>query len=402
VYSVPETSQVESTPAPSAPVAVVPVAPQGSVQTMTTEATCALGMTAGERTSLIPNRVSTYVPWGHFSDVEKILKNRSFFPLFITGLSGNGKTMMVDQACAKLKRDLYRVNITTQTDEDDLLGGFRLVDGNTVWQDGPVTAAMKNGGILLLDEIDLASNKIMCLQPVLEGKGVFLKKINTFVAPAPGFTVIATANTKGKGSDDGRFVGTSVLNEAFLDRFSITMEQEYPSRATEKKILKKEMQQVGVDAPDFADNLVKWAEIIRKSFYEGAVEEIVSTRRLVDIVKAFAIFNDKMKSIDLTIARFDDDTREGFRSLYSKVDSDAGAQVAEEEAEENAADLESATRVNLGVTFHQKDEAKNAGAKWDKVAKTWYVTGDQYRADRAKWDAFGDVTAVNDDAECPF
>jgi hypothetical protein len=235
----------------------VAVAPQGSVQTISTEANMALGMTGGERESLIPDKISTYVPWGHHKDIETILDTRTFCPVFVTGLSGNGKTTMIDQVCARLRRDLYRVNITTQTDEDDLLGGFRLINGETVWQDGPVVAAMEQGGVLLLDEIDLASNKIMCLQPVLEGKGVFLKKINRFVKPAAGFTVIATANTKGKGSDDGRFVGTNVMNEAFLDRFAFTMEQEYASRSTEKKILVKWMGACGQEADkDFADNLV--------------------------------------------------------------------------------------------------------------------------------------------------
>jgi hypothetical protein len=281
-------------------------------------AALAMGMTGGERATLVPSRFGGYVAWGHFTDVEKIVRSRRNYNVFITGLSGNGKTLMVEQVCAKLKRECYRVNITRQTDEDDLLGGFRLINGNTVWQDGPVVAAMKNGGILLLDEVDLASNNIMCLQPVLEGKGVFLKKIGQWVKPADGFTVFATANTKGKGSDDGRFVGTTVLNEAFLDRFPITLEQPYPTRATEKKILTK----AGCDDADFRDHLTQWAEIIRKSFYEGAVDEIISTRRLVDIVNAFNIFGEKEKAIALCLARFDDDTKEAFLNLYSKVDAE--------------------------------------------------------------------------------
>jgi len=232
---------------------------------------------------------------------------------------------MVEQICAKLRRECYRVNITRQTDEDDLLGGFRLINGQTVWCDGPVVSAMKNGGVLLLDEIDLGSANMMCLQPVLEGKGVFLKKIGQWVKPAPGFTVFATANTKGKGSDDGRFVGTGIMNEAMLDRFPVTMEQPYPTRATERKILAK----AGCDDADFADHLTKWAEIIRKSFYEGAVDEIVSTRRLVDIVNAWAIFGEKEKAIGMCLARFDDDTREAFLSLYGKVDADAEMDSAE-------------------------------------------------------------------------
>ena len=323
-YDVPELGG-DATPAPVQDAAPAPV--QGAVESMTID--CALGMTGGERATLIPPTNDEYVAWGHFSDVEKVIKSGNFYPIFITGLSGNGKTTMVEQVCAKLGRECYRVNITKQTDEDDLLGGFRLINGNTVWQDGPVVTAMKNGGILLLDEIDLASHNIMCLQPVLEGKGVFLKKIGQWVEPAAGFTVFATANTKGKGSEDGRFIGTGILNEAFLDRFPITLEQPYATRATEKKILVK----AGCDE-DFALHLCKWAEIIRKSFAEGAVDEIVSTRRLVDIVKANDIFSNKEKAITFCLARFDEDTKEAFTNLYSKVDADSeiGAENAPSEA----------------------------------------------------------------------
>ena len=293
---------------------------QGAVETVapTAVANLTMGMTGGERATLIPPRFDGYVAWGHFSDVEKIVRSKQFYPIFITGLSGNGKTLMVEQICAKLKRECYRTNITRQTDEDDLLGGFRLINGQTVWQDGPVVTAMKNGGVLLLDEIDLGSANLMCLQPVLEGKGVFLKKIGQWVTPAAGFTVFATANTKGKGSDDGRFVGTGIMNEAMLDRFPVTMEQPYPTKATERKILAK----AGCDDTDFATHLTAWSEIIRKSFYEGAVDEIVSTRRLVDIVNAWKIFGDKSKAIAMCLARFDDDTKEAFLSLYSKVDAE--------------------------------------------------------------------------------
>jgi hypothetical protein len=301
---------VESTPAPAVPVVDASEVPA--------TANFAMGMTGGERATLVPPRFAGYVAWGHFSDVEKIVRSKRNYNVFITGLSGNGKTLMVEQVCAKLKRECYRVNITRQTDEDDLLGGFRLINGNTVWQDGPVVSAMKNGGVLLLDEIDLGSANLMCLQPVLEGKGVFLKKIGQWVTPADGFTVFATANTKGKGSDDGRFVGTGIMNEAMLDRFPVTLEQPYPTRATEKKILAK----AGCDDAEFGEHLTKWAEIIRKSFYEGAVDEIVSTRRLVDIVDAWNIFGSKEKAIAMCLARFDDDTREAFLNLYSKVDSD--------------------------------------------------------------------------------
>ena len=309
-------------PAPAAKPATVPAAPAPALANM------AMGMTGGERATLVPPRFDGYVAWGHFSDVEKIVRSKRFYPIYVTGLSGNGKTLMIEQVCAKLGRECYRVNITRQTDEDDLLGGFRLINGETVWCDGPVVSAMKNGGVLLLDEIDLGSANLMCLQPVLEGKGVFLKKIGQWVTPAAGFTVFATANTKGKGSDDGRFVGTGVMNEAMLDRFPVTLEQPYPTRATERKILGK----AGCDDADFADHLTQWSEIIRKSFYEGAVDEIVSTRRLVDIVKAWTIFGDKEKAIAMCLARFDDDTRDGFLSLYGKVDADSNMESAAEDA----------------------------------------------------------------------
>jgi MoxR-like ATPase len=273
--------------------------------------------------SMVPSRLSTYVPFGHFKDVESILRSKSFYNIFITGLSGNGKTEMVTQVCAKLKRELFRVNITIETDEDDLLGGFRLLDGETVWQDGPVVACMKRGGVLLLDEIDLGSNKLMCLQPVLEGKGIFLKKTNQWIKPAAGFTVLATANTKGKGDMDGRFAGTGIMNEAMLDRFPVCVEQEYPTKATEKKIVLKNMDEFGARDEQFADLLVRWSEIIRKTFYEGAIDEIITTRRLNNIAQAFSIFGDRMKSIEMNIARFDDDTKEAFRNLYTKIDVDA-------------------------------------------------------------------------------
>jgi hypothetical protein len=329
LYNVPEINQVSpketgSTPAPVAAAEVIPDtvahAPQGAVAVVTPESTNAnmiMGMTGGERQSLVPSAFNGFVRWGHFKDVEKIIRSKMNYNIYITGLSGNGKTLMCEQVCAKLKRECYRVNITAETDEDDLLGGFRLINGNTVWQDGPVVSAMKNGGVLLLDEIDLGGRNLMCLQPVLEGKGVFLKKIMQWVTPAPGFTILATANTKGKGSDDGRFIGTGIMNEAMLDRFPVTFEQPYPTPAIEKKILVK----VGADET-FAEHLTRWADIIRKSFYEGAVDEIVSTRRLVDIVNAEDIFGDKSKAINMCLARFDDDTQEGFMSLYTKVDAD--------------------------------------------------------------------------------
>jgi hypothetical protein len=272
--------------------------------------------------NIIPNVYPNYVPFGSFNDVKNIVKSKMFYPVFITGLSGNGKTMMVEQACAQLKREFFRVNITVETDEDDLLGSYRLIDGETVWFDGPVIQAMKQGGVLLLDEIDLASNKIMCLQPILEGKGILLKKINQYVEPVAGFQIIATANTKGKGSEDGRFIGTNIMNEAFLERFPICVEQEYPSISTERKIVEMELDTVGKSDSDFADKLTKWADIIRKTFMDGGIDEIVSTRRLVHIVKAYGIFGTRMKAIELCVNRFDDETKSAFIDLYTKVDAD--------------------------------------------------------------------------------
>jgi len=272
--------------------------------------------------NLVPEKDPLYVPFGNFNDIFSIIRSGKYYPAFITGLSGNGKTFMVEQACAKAKREYFRVNITVETDEDDLLGHYALIDGNTVWQDGPVVKAMERGAILLLDEIDLASSKIMCLQPVLEGKGVYLKKVNRFVSPSVGFNVLATANTKGKGSEDGRFIGTNILNEAFLERFPITVEQEYPSVSVERKILDKVFASLDIDAGDFAEKLVTWADIIRKTFYEGGIDEIIATRRLVHIVNAYAIFSDRKKAIEMCIARFDDDTKTSFLDLYSKCDSE--------------------------------------------------------------------------------
>ena len=273
--------------------------------------------------NIVPTKDPVFVPWGYLKDIKSIVSSKQFYPIFVTGLSGNGKTMNVSQACAQAKRECIRVNITIETDEDDLLGGYRLQDGQTVWQNGPVIEAMERGAILLLDEIDLASNKIMCLQPILEGNGVFLKKINKFVKPAPGFNVIATANTKGQGSEDGKFIGTNILNEAFLERFPITVEQSYPTNKIESKILTNVMSEKGLTKKDdtkFADNLITWADIIRKTFYEGGVDEIISTRRLVHIVEAYTIFKNKMKAIEMCTNRFDVDTKTSFMDLYSKVD----------------------------------------------------------------------------------
>ena len=266
--------------------------------------------------SLVPAADPNYVPFGNYSTIKKVIKSKAFYPTYIQGLSGNGKTLGVEQACASLNRELIRVNITIETDEDDLIGGFRLVDGNTVWHNGPVIDALEKGTVLLLDEVDLASNKILCLQSVLEGKGVFLKKIGRYVKPSPGFNVIATANTKGKGSDDGRFVGTNILNEAFLERFPITFEQDYPSATTETKILINN----GCDQ-EFADMLIKWAGVIRKTFFDGGVDEVITTRRLVHIVQAYQIFGDRIDAITKCVNRFDDDTKQSFLDLYTKVDA---------------------------------------------------------------------------------
>ncbi len=272
--------------------------------------------------NLVPDVDQTFVKFGSFNDVKNIIKSKQFYPTFITGLSGNGKTFGVEQACAQLNRELIRVNITIETDEDDLIGGFRLVDGATVWHNGPVIEALERGAVLLLDEVDLASNKILCLQPILEGKGLFLKKIGKFVNPVKGFNVIATANTKGKGSDDGRFIGTNVLNEAFLERFPVTFEQDYPAPSVEKRILGGIAANLGITDTDFIARLVDWGDIIRKTFYDGGIDEIISTRRLVHIVRAYSIFNDKMKSIQVCVNRFDDETKEAFLQLYDKVDAD--------------------------------------------------------------------------------
>ena len=303
------------TPAPavkSAP--TIPTAPSAPVSTEFTN------------TTLVPSKMTTYVPWGHHTDIETILKSGHFAPIFVTGLSGNGKTTMIEQACARLKREFYRVNITAQTDEDDLLGGFRLIDGNTVWCDGPVIRAMKAGGVLLLDEIDLGGHLMMCLQPVLEGKGVYVKKINEWVQPAAGFTILATANTKGQGDDTGKFSGTGMMNEAMLDRFHFTMEQPYATASTERKILLKNMSKWNMDiAKDgdnyqFADMLTKWADTIRQTFLQGGCSEIITTRRLERIVEAFAIFGDRMKAIKMSVARFDEETQSDFTRLYEKID----------------------------------------------------------------------------------
>ena len=298
------------------------VAPVPTV-TATSEEHAVVNLVASnmEKQNLIPAPFVGFVSWGNFSTIEKIVKSGLFYPIFVTGLSGNGKTLMIEQVHAKLKKELIRVNITIETDEDDLLGGFRLVNGETKFVPGPVIEAMERGCTLLLDECDLGSNKLLALQPVLEGKGVFLKKVNKWITPKDGFNVMATANTKGKGSEDGRFIGTNILNEAFLERFAITIEQPYATGATEKKIILGSMEKYGAVDDEFATNLITWADVIRKTFYDGGVSEVISTRRLDHIVKAFAIFGDKMKSIELCVRRFDEDTKASFLDLYTKIDA---------------------------------------------------------------------------------
>jgi len=309
---------VTITSKPAAPVSVVEMT-KGSTSTVTN----------------IPSKDPLFVPFGNFTDVVSIFKSKMFYPIYVTGLSGNGKTFMIEQAAAKAGRELFRVNITIETDEDDLLGGFRLVDGETVWFDGPIVEAMRKGALVLLDEVDLASTKVMCLQPVLEGKGVFLKKINEFVECADGFNIIATANTKGKGDETGNFIGAGVMNEAFLERFPITVEQEYPSNTVEKKILEKVFNKLNISDSEFVEKLIKWADIIRKTYVEGAIDELITTRRLVHISNAYAIFNmDRMKAISMCVNRFDDETKTAMVDLYTKVDS--GVENIESSAVEEA------------------------------------------------------------------
>ena len=318
--------------------------------TTTKEAAYVISSLSGDIT---PKKDPGFVSFGNHPDVRNIVKSKQFYPIFITGLSGNGKTFSVVQACAESKREMIRVNITIETDEDDLLGGYRLKDGQTVWQNGPVIEAMERGAILLLDEIDLASNKIMCLQPILEGNGVYVKKINKFVKPAQGFNVVATANTKGQGSEDGKFIGTNILNEAFLERFPVTFEQKYPAVKTEQKILNNTLAAAGKKDEKYVEKLSTWADVIRKTYFDGGVDEIISTRRLVHIVQAYSIFGNKMKAIELCTNRFDDDTKASFVDLYTKVD--AGA-TAESIAEEQKAEALKAQQMMSNDSEEEEDE----------------------------------------------
>ena len=316
------------------------VAEVESVDTKISDESKAAYVVSSLTDNVVPAKDKDFVNFGNFADVKNIITSKKFYPVFITGLSGNGKTLAVTQACAVAKRELIRVNITIETDEDDLLGGYRLRDGQTVWQNGPVIEAMERGAVLLLDEIDLASNKIMCLQPILEGSGIYVKKINKFVKPKLGFNVVATANTKGQGSDDGKFIGTNVLNEAFLERFPVTFEQEYPGNKTEVKIVATKLKSAGKSDDKFANNLVTWADVIRKTFKDGGVDEIISTRRLVHIAEAYAIFKNKMKAIEVCTNRFDESTKTSFVDLYTKVDSGASAeQILEDKKKAEEAEI---------------------------------------------------------------
>jgi len=387
-------SKASVAPKSSEPVqSAVPVA--SSVPTA--EANFALAMTGGEQESLVPSKIGTYVPWGHFEDIEQIVGSTMFYPVFLTGLSGNGKTTMVDQVCAKMKRECFRVNITAQTDEDDLLGGFRLINGDTVWQDGPVVQAMKRGAILLIDEIDLAGPAIMCLQPVMEGKGVFLKKINTFVKPADGFNVVATANTKGKGDDTGKFVATNILNEAFLDRFPVTLEQDYPSKSTEKKIVMKVMKSLGAADSEFAGCLTRWSDDIRTCYMQDAVDEIVTTRRLVNIATAFSIFGCRRKAVEMATARFDEATKESFISMYEKID--ASIRPDDQESAAPVDVLETVTDeqiLDLVCSYENRDAVKSLGAVWNAGRKTWQITGKMFAEGNGVWEAYTPTVAPTD------
>ena len=404
LFHVPELKgeQMVLTPAAPAPAPAPVVAQAVRGSTPVISSATVLGMTGGERMTLIPDKIDTYVPWGHFASIESILRSRLFSPMFITGLSGNGKTTMVEQVCAKLKRECFRVNITAETDESDLLGSFGLVDGNTVWQDGPVTVALKRGAVLLLDEIDLGTEKIMCLQSVLEGKGVMIKKIGQFVHPADGFTVIATANTKGKGDDNGRFAGTRILNEAFLDRFDFTYEQSYAPKATEKKILTKKMEKFGKLDEKFAENLVRWAEIIRATYEENGIDEIITTRRLEGVCKAFAIFGDRMEAVKMCVSRFDELTRQGMLDAYTKVDAEVNPVSATQTAEEAqgpqpydasktyAADTINAAKVLwlMAAKYEDRNDVKSAGALWDPANKKWGISPSMYWSSPTAWNKY--------------
>lgn len=328
----PTTTTIPLEGEPIAPAAAVSEAPEGAA---------ALSVTTNVQIGVPPVN-PLYVPWGNHADVRQVIASGLFYPMFITGLSGNGKTLMIQQACAELGRELIRINITEETDEDDLIGGFRLENGHTVWHNGPVVEAMLRGAICLLDEVDFGSNKILCLQPVLEGNGIYIKKINRHIRPTKGFNLFAAANTKGKGSEDGTFIGTNVMNEAFLERFAVTMEQEYPAEQVETDIVLKAMESVEAVDADFATNLVRWASLVRKTYADGGVTDVISTRRLVHIVGAFGIWRNKTKAITLCLNRFDAETKQSFITFYQMIDKQA-AEEAAAKAAGNAAPTAEAT-----------------------------------------------------------
>lgn len=289
--------------------------------------------------NLVPEKVSEYVAWGNFSKIKKIVQSRQFIPTFVTGLSGNGKTMMINQACASLKRELVRVQITPETDEDDLIGGFRLVDGETVFEKGPVVTAMERGAILLLDEIDRGSNRLMALQGVLEGEPILLKKTKELITPAEGFNVIATGNTKGQGSEDGKFIAATVIDEAFLERFTLTIEQVYATEAVEKNILRKHMSKFDVSTDEgFVERLVMWAGSIRKLYTEGEIEEVITTRRLCHIIQTYSIFENEVEAVELCLARFDADTASVLKDYYTKLVAAAEKQEETPEVEQTVSE----------------------------------------------------------------
>jgi hypothetical protein len=312
----------------SAPVAMPEMKAQ--VISMNRESRISNVVTDMEVDNLVPEVYKNYVPFGNFDDVKSVIESKKFFPVFITGQSGNGKTMSIEQACAKLKRKFVCISMTPETDEGDLLGNFVLINGQMEWRDGPVTVAARQGAILCIDEVDYGAANLSCLQRVLEGKPFLLKKKNEVVTPAPGFNVFATANTKGKGSEDGRYMFTNVLNEAFLERFPNTLEQDWPPVSVEKKIIKKELEASGAADNDFAENLVAWADIIRKTFADGGCDEVISTRRLVHIANTYGIFKNRMKAIQMCLNRFDEDTKSSFLDLYTKVDSEVKTQAMDE------------------------------------------------------------------------
>ena len=342
----------QTAPAITEPTVVVPMLRQKKLETVID--------------NMIPVRDEQYVPFGFFRDMKSIISSRIFYPVFVTGLSGNGKTTMVEQVCADLGRECVRVNVSVETDEDDLIGGNTLVDGNIVYREGPVLLAMKRGAVLLIDECDRGSNKLMCLQAILEGKPYFNKKTGEVVHPADGFNIIATANTKGRGTDDGRFIAAQILDEAFLERFAITVEQEFPGVKVEKEIIMNKMKELKVDDTEFCELLVTWADIIRKTFQEGGIDEIVSTRRLLHIVKAFAMFRkNRVKAIELCINRFDDETKSAFMDLYNKVDKpqenqavSEGSDITDTQNKPSTGDL---GQVNIDITQSPTRQFSAAG-----------------------------------------